>query len=78
MSARKSHGTYRPSRVPTQEEQAQYEAMRETTRAAMRRVETINSALADLYDVAEDNVNRGLGDEALRAAVNTVQEARNG
>ncbi|MFD2794585.1 hypothetical protein ACFS27_13595 [Promicromonospora vindobonensis] len=76
MTARNTRTTRHKPRVPTKEELAQYEAMRATAKAAMRRAESINAALADLFKVAERNVNCGLGDRDLRAAVDAVTEAR--
>lgn len=61
-----------------------YDAQRALDRPAMtlaeagRRAERINSALADLFDVAERCVGRGLGDGPLREAVRAVKEARRG
>ncbi|MFD2024096.1 hypothetical protein [Promicromonospora aerolata] len=76
MTARNTRTVRQKPRVPTKEELAQYEAMRATAKAAMRRAESIRAALLDLFDVAEHNVNRGRGDGALRAAVIAVKEAR--
>lgn len=50
----------------------------ETLQDAGRRAERINSAMADLFEVAEQDVRMGKASPSVAAAVRDVKEARRG